>query len=292
MKRQLVFWLALVCAEMHAQHNPLRSQYLLDPVAINPGSAGIKGFLSATTSYRRQWIGIPGAPETFSFAVQTPLRKKSFNCGLLFSNDKLAVTRRTELSFIYAYRIFAKKFSFAAGVSPGIIMEQNRWNEIITTDAGDEAFSGGIQNNILPSMGYGIFLHSKRFVFSASGRQLIPAPEWRKQPFVIYSGYMMGDPKGITMTISALTRMVISGSLQADANILVEFKNRLGIGASYRLNESVSGLLTFQANEQLQFGYSYDLILSGLRNYSSGSHEIHLCYDFGYRVEAKSPRNF
>jgi hypothetical protein len=45
--------------------------------------------------------------------------------------------------------------------------------------------------------------------------------------------------------------------------------------------------------KKLRLGYSYDFTLTDVKDYSSGSHEIMLGYDFGYDImKIKTPRYF
>ena len=47
-----------------------------------------------------------------------------------------------------------------------------------------------------------------------------------------------------------------------------------------------------QLTQQLKLGYSYDYQMGSLSSFSSGSHEMLLRFEFGYRVSAASPRYF
>jgi hypothetical protein len=65
------------------------------------------------------------------------------------------------------------------------------------------------------------------------------------------------------------------------------------IGGSWRTTENVAvGILQLQLNPQIMFGYSYDYPVGALSNYSKGSHEVVLRYEFGYKVTAANPRYF
>ena len=51
-------------------------------------------------------------------------------------------------------------------------------------------------------------------------------------------------------------------------------------GLSYRLKDALSVLLGYIYDEQIYFGYAYDIGLSGLRKFNSGTHEIMIGYKF------------
>jgi hypothetical protein len=65
------------------------------------------------------------------------------------------------------------------------------------------------------------------------------------------------------------------------------------VGVSYRTNDALAIILEYRSNSYFRIGYSYDITLSKLRNYSSGSHEIMIGIDFGKDlVKVKTPRYF
>jgi hypothetical protein len=51
-------------------------------------------------------------------------------------------------------------------------------------------------------------------------------------------------------------------------------------------------LAEYQAGKRFRIGYAFDITTSKIRNYSSGTHEIMLGFDFGKEIEKKSPRFF
>ena len=66
----------------------------------------------------------------------------------------------------------------------------------------------------------------------------------------------------------------ILGTLDLNTNIWL--KNIVGVGASYRLRQSVLALAEVQATPQLRVGYAYDMPFI-----RPNSHEFFLRYEFG-----------
>ncbi|MNE95731.1 hypothetical protein D3C80_1938620 [compost metagenome] len=81
-------------------------------------------------------------------------------------------------------------------------------------------------------------------------------------------------------------------TLDASANFL--FNDRFELGASYRLDDSVSGLFNIRITPGLRVGYAYDYTLSNLGEFNSGTHEVFLLFDLDYFKKGydKSPRFF
>lgn len=279
----------LITIAMAAQFNPLQTQYVRNPYVINPACAGEQGFMSATISARKQWLGFDGAPETFSFTAHSPVKKLKHNFGLLAVQDNLAVIRRTTVSVSYAYRIITSRISFAAGVSPGLELYNNSWSQVVTTQSGDAAF-GYTERFTRFNIGFGVYLNAKHFFVGGSGRAVnAESFSLKDQPLMLLGGVRLGHIEKIQVTISNLTR-VLPGTVQTDVNVFCLVRNRVGAGIGYRPNDSWMGMLQVQLNDQFSLGYSYDYTVSALRSYSAGSHELLLRYDFGYKVQRPNPR--
>src|SRR5688572_16909199 len=116
--RHLVYILfsSFFCAGLHAQHNSDYIQYMFNGLLLNPAYAGVNEALDATLLYRKQWIGIEGAPTTISFGAHAALKNRHLNAGVLFENESVGLYNRTKVLGVYAYRLKIKKGFLAMGV--------------------------------------------------------------------------------------------------------------------------------------------------------------------------------
>ena len=74
-----------------AQMFPLSDHYVVNGLAINPAFAGCNDALSATISYRDQWVGFKDSPKSCFLSVHTPLNNDRIGLGLLVENaDQIA----------------------------------------------------------------------------------------------------------------------------------------------------------------------------------------------------------
>ena len=88
-------------------------------------------------------------------------------------------------------------------------------------------------------------------------------------------------------------KYVPNAPAEFDFNVNVLFARTFWLGASFRTNDAVVGLLEIQLSKKLRIGYAYDFTMTDVKNYSSGSHEVMLEYDFGYDImKMKTPRYF
>ena len=85
-------------------------------------------------------------------------------------------------------------------------------------------------------------------------------------------------------------------SVDFTANFLIN--DRFELGAGYRFDDSMSGMVNFQITPSMRMGYAYDYTLTNLGNYNSGTHEIFVLFDlnlsnlFSKKGYDKSPRFF
>jgi len=92
---------------------------------------------------------------------------------------------------------------------------------------------------------------------------------------------------------STLVKYSANTPVEADFNVNFLIKNVLWLGGSYRTDDAVVAIAEFQINKKLRVGYSYDFTMSEMNNYSNGTHEVMIGYDFGYDVmKMKTPRYF
>jgi hypothetical protein len=80
-------------------------------------------------------------------------------------------------------------------------------------------------------------------------------------------------------------------SVDVSANFLMN--ERLELGASYRMGDSVSALVNFGFTPDLRIGFAYDYTTTNLGNYNDGTYEVFLLWDIDFsKKNLKSPRFF
>ncbi len=187
-----------------AQQRPQYTQYVLDPILVNPAVSGIENYTDVKAGYRSQWTGLLGAPVTSYFTVSTPIGKdfiegdatqspangenplgRSFvetymaaephhGIGLTAVTDKAGPIRQTNIDLTYAYHLgISPTLNLAAGVSAGISNYTLNTAEI-TTEFSDPAINGGNYNQFKPDIGVGVWAYSSTYFIGASVQQLLP----------------------------------------------------------------------------------------------------------------------
>lgn len=296
MKKIIFILLTLLAIHAEAQHYPGFSQYVVNGFIINPAYAGRHEAMDVTLSHRRQWTGFDGAPNTTTFGLNTPLRIKSIGVGFGFINDKLGSTNNQILNVMYAYRIRIKrKYRLSLGLQNGVSIKRTNWDMLSRNDQQDALLTGKNLTSVGFISGAGIYFYGKNIYLGLSAPYLVNTLNKNsliENPILLTGGnyFALTDDHGIKP--SFLVKYIKGSPIQADINLNYYFRQRLGVGVSYRTNESIVGILEFGINEQLKVSYSYDCGLNRLKHYNSGSHELLIRYYFGYSANAKNPRAF
>ena len=112
MKRIIkILILLLVPLSSSGQMTPLKSQYVLNPMVLNPASAGNRGVLNLTAFYRKQWVGVKGAPETMTLTADAPFSDNRMGLGMIFTNDRVGVTKESHLMANYSYKVLIQLYA-------------------------------------------------------------------------------------------------------------------------------------------------------------------------------------
>jgi type IX secretion system PorP/SprF family membrane protein len=294
----------LIPIGLFGQLTPVTNQYVLNPGTINPAYAGNRGALNIAAFYRRQWVGINGAPETITLAADAPLLDAKLGLGLIITSDKIGVTKETRFSTNYAYKISMDKGNLSFGLGAGLITTNTAWSDLVVLDPGDEYYLVDSRVFVVPDFSFGAYYSYRNYFAGFSIPKLLGYKfDYDKNKYTLKvdpgqyyylfnTGYVFNLTPKSKFFPSALVTFSPGEKLLYDINAHFSFFDRLWVGASYRNNRSVAGLLQFAINNQLRVAYTYDFDFGRLGRYSNGSHEIMLRYEFRYKVDVVNPLIF
>lgn len=292
-----------------AQQDVMYSQYMNNQHAINPAFAGSGDFPSAAFLHRKQWLDFEGAPTTQAFSLHSPVLRKNIGLGLMVENDKVGVTNRLNVYGSYAYHLnlgYGNKIS--AGIQGGISHYSSVFSdpsEFRIWDTEDPVFAND-RKAMVPNFGFGLYYrYAEKFFAGISIPRLM---DYRDVPgnrdyfkdvpreqrhYYLISGYTVNAGNGIKLKPSFLIKYVEAAPVQGDFSLSVAWADVLTLGASYRTGDALVAMAGFQMNKRLRLGYSLDMTVSGMKYYSSNSHEILIGYEL-YReiIKMKTPRFF
>jgi type IX secretion system PorP/SprF family membrane protein len=296
--------LLLIPLSLAGQLAPVTSQYVLNPLSINPAYAGNRGALNIAAFYRRQWAGIPGAPETMTLAADAPFLDSKLGLGFSITNDKIGVTKETHFLTNYSYKINMNKGSLSLGLGAGLITTNTSWSDLVVLDPGDENFLTNSRVFVVPDFTFGAYYSNQNYFAGLSIPKLLGYKfNYDKNKYTLMvkpgnynyllnAGYVYTLNQKIKLFPSTLITISPGEKLLVDLNAYVSLNDRIWAGASYRNGRSLGLLCQFAVNNQFRIAYTYDFDFGNLGQYSNGTHEIMLRYEFHYKVNAVSPLNF
>ncbi len=293
--------LSAICVTVFAQKELVMTQYIHNQFAINPAFAGSRESLSAFGAYRMQWSSIPDAPNAQYFSMHAPLKNDKVALGLSFFNENVSIVQNTGFSAAYAYRIKVGQSSRVAfSLSTGLLSSKSSWDRLSLTDPNDPAF-GENETYINPMLGFGVAWYSQDFFAGFSIPDLFyngnfddesPVFEPDKTNYLITAGYLYALNPNISLQPATLFRYNPGQSTIVDLSANVLIQNRFWTGLTYRTNSEIIAMAGWQASPQLRVAYSFDYPTGDLSNLNSGSHELSLQFDFGYKINTVNPRFF
>lgn len=299
----VVAFFSVLVGNVYSQQDALYSQYIFNYLVINPGYTGSRDVLSVTALYRRQWVGIPGAPTTMTITADAPIANERMGVGLSVYSDKIGVTSTTGVYGNYAYRVrLTNKGTLAFGASIGFDQYKGDFSSVFTNNSTpDQQFSGDVVT-INPNVGLGLYYSTDRYYLSASIPHIFEnrldagvasSKSYQLKHYFLGGGYVFQLSPNYSLKPSVLIRIVEGAPIQGDFNINFWMVNRIGVGVSYRTADSFVAMLELQPTNALRFGYAYDITTTNLSRYAGGTHEIILRYEFATnKKRIVTPRYF
>jgi len=303
--KTLLIIMMLISSVVYSQQDPMYTQYMYNTLSVNPAYAGSRDALSITGLLREQWVGIDGAPNTQTLTIHSPITSKDMGLGLSVINDEVGPVHQTMIFGDYSYSIQATATStLAFGLKVGVNVFSADLTSLTPDQGGDQAIYD-ISSKMLPNVGVGVFYYSDKGYVGLSAPKLlqqmyeeynngVDTENKELRHYFLIGGYVFDLTEDIKFKPSFLVKAVAGAPLSVDLSGNFFFKEKLGLGVAHRLDDSVSALLQYYFTPQFRVGYAYDLTLSELRHYNSGSHEIMLGYDliFADDNRIRSPRFF
>ena len=299
-----------------AQQDEQFTQFMYHKLGFNPAYAGMQETPTFTALVRQQWLGLEGAPQSQLLTFNMPLTASGIGLGANVSRHSIGATERLTADISYCYRFnLGRGGRMGIGLSSSVRMLRINFDETESTQPrdGDPAIPAGMQSKMVPNFGAGIYYSNQTFYVGFSAPRLLTnnidfAEEGtvisREVPhYYLMGGILVRLGEKVQTQPQAILKYVEGAPFDGDINLNFIFSETVYSGVSYRLGgssstgigEAGSLLLGMQFSDRFMFGLSYDMTLSELRSYSSGSMEVVVRYGIGGRSrgdEILSPRFF
>lgn len=287
MRLTLVLLFMVFMAKMSfAQEDPINSQYMTNPLAINPSYAGIHNVANFNFDSRFQWTSLEGSPTTYTFTGNTSIVNGKVGLGLMVLNDKIGIANNTEVQVSYAYKIGDAKKTFSFGLQTGFMSYSTNDEQLNLRYANDPLFQPGLDNATKFNVGAGATYMDERLFISVSVPRMLNSKIGDSQEITAYERhfYLVGQylfdfKPGFKMKPSILARAVAGAPVSVDVNLTFLINNVFWAGAFTRNFETYGILLQFDFLEAYKLGYSFEVLSNKFAGNQLLTHEIILSAD-------------
>lgn len=304
--KQIVLILSIVFISClaNAQQDVQYTNFMFSKLNFNPGFAGINDGICLNGLARQQWMGYKGyedeggAPNTFYFAGQTPVKALMGGMGLTITNDKIGFENNTTVRLAYSFHLDLGNGTLGLGIQPGLFNKQMDYTKFRAVDEGDIVLQGGATESAMSfDLAFGAYYRTQKYYAGFSMTQMqgfwggqaeystgLASPDYAAHTYIT-GGYFYELPSNPAFTINPHILVKTDfASAQYDINALLWYNNQMYAGVTYRSSDAVALLAGYRVEtgdmKGLMGGISYDITTSALSSSSSGTFEIFLKYCF------------
>ncbi len=289
-KNSFIYFSLIVSLATFAQQEAQYTQYMYNATAINPAYVGSRNTFNFIAMHRSQWVGIEGAPVTQLISANSAIGERQ-GIGVSIFRDQIGPSVETSINADYSYNLRLNKddLILSFGIKGGLHALNVNFNRLLIQNPGDQIFRENIKNRVSPLIGAGTYLFTEKWYVGVSipnflrtthyNRTSISTASRNNMHLYAMAGYVFDINEDIKFKPTTLIKATSGAPITIDISSNVYFYSKFSIGVSYRLDEGVSGLGSFQISKKLMIGYSYDYGTNSLGRYNQGSHEFILRYE-------------
>ncbi|TXD83724.1 type IX secretion system membrane protein PorP/SprF [Subsaximicrobium wynnwilliamsii] len=300
MKKLYIIIVLLAATQVYGQQDPQYTQYMYNMNVVNPAYAGSKESLSFGLLYRSQWAGIDGAPKTATFFGHTRVGEK-VGLGLSVISDEIGPIKETNAYADFSYTLqLGGEHRLAFGIKAGATFHDIGLAGIDLIDQDDQFFQN--ISTTTPNIGAGIFYYTDNYYLAASVPNILNSVHLdadgnklgsEERHYFLTGGYVFQLNENTKLKPSFLVKSAFGAPTSYDVNLNALFFEKFELGASYRMDDSFSGIVNFAITPDIRVGYAYDNVTSDIKRFAPASHEFLLLFDLNFSKKvSRSPRYF
>jgi type IX secretion system PorP/SprF family membrane protein len=236
-------------------------------------------------------VGLADPPLTNSISFYGPHEKLDMGYGGYIYNDVTGPTSRTGFTGAYAYNIsLTPTMRLSMGIYLSMLQYRIDGTQLNPRDVSDPVLLTMVSTSYMPDAGLGVYLYADEFYVGLSAAQLLnnkvkvfdnkDGLNRLKTHINLTGGYRYEINRDWALEPSIMVKGTAPMELSFDVTARVEWQKMVWGAVSYRYHDAVSILIGYSYEDMLLFGYSYDIGLSSIRKYNTGTHEIMIGYRF------------
>ncbi|MDZ4824003.1 MAG: PorP/SprF family type IX secretion system membrane protein [Flavobacteriales bacterium] len=285
-----------------AQQDPQFTNWFYDKLSFNPAAAGMRGDCGEhcfSMFFRDQWDGFDRDPKTmlFNYNGQFP---KAWGLGFTYMGDRLGQERNSIFRISGAYHHQMGSNFLAGGLAIGQYAKK-LGDDWVFIDEGDALIPQESKADGTIDLSFGAtFYQPGKYYFGLSSTHLA-AGELKDLNIKTARHYyvMAGGTFAAGSTLDIRPNILAKSDFNANAfdiNVNVLWNKMLYGGVSFRPGDAIAPMVgieydlgcnrkpTSQFCQCIRGGYSYDVTLSDIADYSAGSHEFFVTYCFTFKA--------
>jgi type IX secretion system PorP/SprF family membrane protein len=178
----------------------------------------------------------------------------------------------------------ASRLSFGASAAlTQFILDKDK---LVTEIPNDLAIQNSTNNQMIPDFNFGLYWYGERHYLGVTAFHLLesksdlfdlttPVSNTLNRALYGNAGYVFAVGSSFAIEPSVLFRYMFNAPFQFDGNVRFIFKDSYWLACSYRMDDALAIMLGADFGP-FEMGYSYDLGMSDVKTYNTGSHEVYL----------------
>jgi type IX secretion system PorP/SprF family membrane protein len=288
--KQLLLSITLLCflVNSNAQQDPQLTMHKFNQLYVNPAVSGAYEKYEVGLYGRTQWTGFDGSPITLGLNSSFDLESINSGVGIQYYYDALGFEENNKFALSYAYHLTLGTGHLNFGLSAGMI--NKKLDAVWITPDGtpasvDPSIPDPNANGTAFDLGFGTLYHTDKLQVGFSISHIlaneIPNVNIKlARHYWLFVNYDFEIDESWMISPNILIKSDVT-STQLDFNLYVTYNQFIWAGIGYRMADAIMLSIGTNIGDHFRFGYSYDVTISKLNNYSNGSHEVFL----GYRIK-------
>ena len=287
--------------QARAQQDPQSSTFFQTPLPFNPAFAGLEQRLNARSVSRLQWVGWGGAPQTQMITIDTPVFFEFGGAGLTLVQDNIGARTQTSVMFSGATHIpLTDRIRLSVGLSGGWRYQSFDFTNLeFVEDPSDEVYNG-VYQEWSPNFGAGTFLTTQKSYFGVSVPNILmesladsTGTSSYQRHFYAMAGHRQKVNVALSIQYNGLFKVTPNAPPSLDLNMLAMWMDSFGLGATWRMAESMGMMFKVKFSDGLSAIYVAELPFNRLRTQNLGSHELGVAWNIQYKDQiTMHPRFF
>ncbi|MES2761242.1 MAG: PorP/SprF family type IX secretion system membrane protein [Bacteroidota bacterium] len=268
------------------------TQFTFNNYGYNPAAAGtnINGKLEVMTGLRKQWVGFDYSPASNFISANYTMRpersyKRWHNAGIYLSQEKAGIFQNVGLYGSYTLHLpITNKYNMSFGIFAGVkrfSIARGAFSESDPVYAASSPTSFYAYPDFIP----GIRLYSKKMFFDVSVQQVFKVRQVQgdkqignksvltPQLYLSYGRKFFLD-NGFTVVPALNIHSSFTAIPSAEINLMAYYRKRIGVGATVRNKDFISGIVQIRIWQNVTAGFAYDYSLNRIHSTATNSLEF------------------